>query len=306
MAKTLSPRQALQDRLDAFTERLGRIHDRDAEARHQTRVASRRLRELLPLLSLKAETTRKLNRRLKRVTRELGTVRELDVLALLIRDFSREARYSPTALKSVATSISEERDTARKRLATKLPVTKLRRLADRINDAVKDHDAACRHDHARSAHRPKQGWVWAAEARIVRRAARLDAALDAAGALYNPPRLHDVRIALKKLRYAAELATETRERGENADTAALKGAQDLLGHLHDVEMLVSSTRDVQAAQSAPHSTSSRELDSLLRALETECRALHARFMHDRKRLVAIVNRLRQVKPQRAFLTRRAG
>ena len=44
--------------------------------------------------------------------------------------------------------------------------------------------------------------------RVARRAASLKAAIDEAGAVYLPERLHAVRIAVKKLRYAVELEHE--------------------------------------------------------------------------------------------------
>ncbi|MGH9720496.1 MAG: CHAD domain-containing protein, partial [Bryobacteraceae bacterium] len=86
-------------RLDAFIKRAKRIHKGDIEALHGTRVASRRLRELVPLLQLDPDTSGKLGRQLGRVTKRLGRVRELDVLLLVIEELSRDGGYSSTALK---------------------------------------------------------------------------------------------------------------------------------------------------------------------------------------------------------------
>jgi CHAD domain-containing protein len=72
-------------RVDAFARELKHVEEGDVEALHKTRVTSRRLRELVPLLQLEGDVTRKLTRRLRKVTRRLGTVRELDVLMLLIK-----------------------------------------------------------------------------------------------------------------------------------------------------------------------------------------------------------------------------
>lgn len=306
MTEPVSPYELLEKRLDAFTRRLDDIDDGGVEALHQTRVASRRLRELLPLLSLKADTARELNRRLKKVTRQLGAVRELDVLIPLIKDLRRDARYSSAALRQVETAVDEARDAARKRVSVKLPPAKVRRLADRINRAVKDRNPKARHRKHRSVHRPNREWMWAAEARVVRRAARLADAMDAAGALYDPTRLHEVRIALKKLRYAIELGLEARKLQATADVVALKRAQDLLGHLHDVEILVTSTRTVQAEQASPHATASHDLESLLRSLEDDCRTLHARYMHDRRTLYGIANRLKDANSQRTLVRQRGA
>src|SRR2546430_8912482 len=52
---------------------------------------------------------------------------------------------------------------------------------------------------------------WAIDARVNRRAASVLGALDTAGSIYLQERLHDVRIALKKFRYALEISFERSE-----------------------------------------------------------------------------------------------
>jgi CHAD domain-containing protein len=106
-----------------------------------------------------------------------------------------------------------------------------------------------------------------------------------------PEYLHDVRIALKKLRYAAELLRETRHDRTSADLRVLKGAQDVLGRLHDLEVLLEWVRQVQASLSTPDLTAWRDLGSLAHAIEDDCRLLHARYMRDRARLTAIADRM---------------
>src|SRR5205823_7631267 len=76
--------ELLRKRLSVFTRMLHGLEQGDVRALHRTRVASRRLRELVPVLQLDRPLTRKLVRRLRRVTDRLGSVRELDVLLLLL------------------------------------------------------------------------------------------------------------------------------------------------------------------------------------------------------------------------------
>ena len=76
-----------------------------------------------------------------------------------------------------------------------------------------------------------------------------------------------------------------------ADIAVLKAAQDLLGHLHDFEMLLVRAREVQATLSPPDLRAWQGLGSLMNVVECECRQLHARYMRDRTDLVAIANRM---------------
>jgi CHAD domain-containing protein len=104
-------------------------------------------------------------------------------------------------------------------------------------------------------------------------------------------RLHDVRIALKKLRYAAELLDETGRKRLTAAIATLKAAQDVLGRLHDLDVLLSWGRTAQATLDPPDIGGWRALGTLARAVEDECRMLHARYMRDRGALRAIGARL---------------
>jgi CHAD domain-containing protein len=293
-------------RLDAFARELPGVEHGNVEAVHRTRVASRRLRELLPLLELDRDTSRKLSRRLRRVTKQLGIVRELDVLILVIEEFRRDSRYPPVALKNVSTAVGDVRDTARERLVAKLPAAKLERLAERLERASKrfeSDDAAARRPGAAG---PTRAWLRALEARLARRAARVQSALEVAGALYVPERLHAVRIALKKLRYAGELATEVGSRRMTADVAALKRAQDLLGRIHDLEVLVAWGRGVQASLSPPDLTAWKELGSLVHAVEDDCRHLHAQYMRDRTTLIVIADRTGATRPHSAVAGRRAA
>jgi CHAD domain-containing protein len=129
------------------------------------------------------------------------------------------------------------------------------------------------------------------EARLARRATQVRAAIEAAGAMYVPEQLHRVRIAVKKLRYAGELVAETTRRRIAADITALKAAQELLGRLHDLEMLLVSARKAQASRVPPDLTAWRHLGSLVHIIEDDCRQLHARYMRDRTELMAMANRM---------------
>ena len=122
--------------------------------------------------------------------------------------------------------------------------------------------------------------VAAALGRAARRAEGLRAAIDNAASIYLPDRLHKVRIAVKKLRYAtpsnratADLsgARDRRPRG----VATLKRAQDLLGRMHDLEMLIARTRAVQGSPKRRISASG-DLDVLRAPAGNECRRLHGR------------------------------
>ena len=97
-AHTTERQALLRKRLERFTRLLHGVEDGDANAVHRTRVASRRLREVLPVLSLEPDAAHKLRRRLRKITDRLGRVRELDVLHGTIRDLEKSSRCPKSAL----------------------------------------------------------------------------------------------------------------------------------------------------------------------------------------------------------------
>jgi CHAD domain-containing protein len=278
--------ELLRKRLDRFTDPLHGVAQGDVRALHQARVASRRLRELIPVLQLESGTARKLGRRLRKVTTRLGTVRELDVLRLLIDELHVSRRRSSAALGRVGMTVSKARDEARKRLLAHLPTAEIRRLARKLNRIA----AELQHAESASSKTAARRWRWAVDARVARRASRLSGAVVDAGALYLPERLHAVRIAVKKLRYAVELWTEAASEPARADLRVLKRGQELLGRMRDLQVLIDRVRRTQASLTPPSVTVWRGLDALMSSLEDDCRRLHARYMRTRDALRAVAAR----------------
>src|SRR5688500_14497613 len=70
---------------------------------HQARVATRRLREAVPVLTtgIKGTKAGKARNKLRRVTRALGAVRELDVTLHLIDELAKRPDVSRNALEDV-------------------------------------------------------------------------------------------------------------------------------------------------------------------------------------------------------------
>ena len=278
--------ELLKKQVDQFTRVLHAVEKGDVRALHQARVSSRRMRELVPMLQLDQRAARKLGRRLRKVTTRLGTVRELDVLLLLIDELHVSGRRGSGGLGRVGIRVAKGRDEARKRLSSHLPIAEMSRLArklDKIAAGLRDAERASSKTAARN-------WRWAIDARVAGRASRLSAAMADAGALYLPERLHAVRIAVKKLRYAVELSIEAAAERSSQDLRVLKRAQDLLGRMHDLQMLTDQARQTQASLTPPSVTVWRDLDGLVGTLEDDCRRLHARYMRMRDALGALAER----------------
>jgi CHAD domain-containing protein len=286
---TLRQHNPFRKRLDAFVRELPGLDQGNVEALHRTRVASRRLREALPILGLDHDNGQNLARRLRKVTRQLGPTRELDVQAFLIEELQQDGTYPPTALQKVRAAVVQARHASREHLAATLPAAKLKRLADRLARVGKAFQS--RDTQFSRATGPKRAWLWAVDARLARRAAVVRTTIELAGAMYLPDRLHAVRVAIKKLRYAAEMAKDVGRRRLTADITTLKSAQGLLGRLHDLEALLTSAREVQASLSPPDLSAWNELGSLVHAIEDDCRLLHARYVGERANLIAITIRM---------------
>lgn len=277
--------ELLHKRLIRFTRALHGVEKGSVPALHRARVASRRLREVLPVLQLDSDVSGRLGKRLRRVTHRLGTVRELDVLLLLVDELHESGRYDEAALSRVAGAIAEERGKARGRLSSRLPIRELRRLSNKLQK-VADEVA----DEAREG-ATARGWRWVIDARVKHRAETLKEAIDAAG-VYLGDRVHAVRVAVKKVRYAVELEAEiSAEESWRADLVTLKRVQSVLGRLHDWEVLIDRVRQVQASLTPPNLTLWRALGGLLTAVETECRRLHARYVRDAAALAALCDRI---------------
>jgi anti-sigma factor RsiW len=114
--------------------------------------------------------------------------------------------------------------------------------------------------------------------------------------LFVSERLHAVRVALKQLRYAVELAGELGRRKLDATVDELKLNQDTLGELHDLDMLMSYVDGALEAEIEPHVRAS--LVALQTRLEAERHDLHARYLAAQPSLLVLIDRIQdQIVPR---------
>ena len=194
VTKARQPIDSFRERLAAFACELTAVEQGSVGALHRTRVASRRLRELLALMSLDRESSRTLTRPLRKVTQRLGAVRELDVLVGLIDEFERSGRYSPSVMATLRRAVEQRRAAARDRLAAKLPTSKLERLVNRLqraSEAATSIDAADG-DAARRACSSVEARLAAARWALARRSTRR--ALRAGTASRRPHRAQEAAL----------------------------------------------------------------------------------------------------------------
>ena len=265
---------------------------------HQARVASRRLREALPVLTqgLRHTKSGKALRKIRRLTEALGTVRELDVTLHLIDELVERPDIPRAALAEVRAHVIEDRERRR--------VTMLKRLGEVDTAKLAHRLAAVR--RALMAAPTAQGWRSALALRIARRARRLETAIDDAGQIYSAESLHQVRIAAKKLRYGLEIADESGIVPCRDAVRAIKRVQETLGRLHDLQILQHHVAAVGAAPRPRRSTPDAGLAILARTIEDECRHLHGRYVASQRQLREAVERSRHDIPVRLTARRRSA
>lgn len=233
---------------------------------HQARVASRRLREAVPVLAGGLEHSGKARRKIRRLTRALGTVRELDVSLHLLDELAGSDALSRPALQDVRLHVMAQRERKREAMLSRLADVN----ADKLDRRLKSVTEALELDDS-------EAWRQVLGARLVKRAKRLGAAIDYAGQLYAPEQLHQVRIAAKKLRYGLELAADSGIPAAAPLVRSLKRTQEMLGRLNDLQVLQTHVAAVQAApvgRSVPH----QGLGAIAGRIEEECRRLHGRYV----------------------------
>jgi CHAD domain-containing protein len=268
----------LAPRIAALLETLPTALEGDVTAVHRARVASRRLREVLaPMRGLLSDGTAERARlEVRRVTRALGPVRELDVALALFDELATRDDLAEPAQVAVARALARDRDRAQRRMRAALT----RRRRDRLTATLALlHDPEAADGTARL--------LAAVDARAARRGRRLRQAIDRAGALYLPERLHRVRIAVKQLRYVLEVAGDLRRGRPSARVTQLRRIQDLLGRAHDLHVLAERVRQVQTATVRTSRATAASLGRLADALDDDCRTVHGAFMSRRRGLVTL-------------------
>jgi len=135
--------------------------------------------------------------------------------------------------------------------------------------------------------RQTDAWAQLLAVRMSRRAQRVQRAVREAGALYISDRVHAVRIVSKKLRYALELAGSTGEAVTKQSVRRLKEIQEVLGRLHDLEVLGAAIQDLTAPVATRDDPTGGALEALRLSLDRECRELHSQYVASRESLLAV-------------------
>jgi CHAD domain-containing protein len=257
---------ALARQHGALERRWSAARDGDAKAVHRGRVASRRLREVLSVIhaAYRHSHAGQATRSVRRLTRALGPVRELDVALVELDRAVHRHGWADELAGVFRRRLVQQREHRATRLSGKMDKRHRADLRDEVRRLMTRVSAA-----------DERSWQAALSGRVVRRARAVLAAAAEAGTLYVPDRLHALRIAIKKLRYALELLPPTAGLDVAEALRVLKRAQRRFGALQDVQGLLTEVRAIDWVASRPDRAA---LVAAADDLDRDCREIHAQAL----------------------------
>jgi CHAD domain-containing protein len=230
----------LRTRLEEMCSyRAAALDESDTEGVHDMRVASRRLRSAMADFApyLHGRLPRK---RLRQLARALGVVRDEDVAQRLLEKMALEVEADMgKGFRAIRLMRRERRDDAHALLALALEESALEALQQKF---LRKLAAATATDDEKQAHSAEPPLSFKQMGREII-GARLTDLIARGGALYQPndvERLHRLRIAAKRLRYALELFTPCLGAELHDAAAEVARLQKALGDLHDCDVWVDS------------------------------------------------------------------
>lgn len=258
----------LEERVRALYKNLPKALAGEEEPIHQIRVAGRRLRAVLPMLTPKPEgrRVRRTARILREIVRAAGRSRDLDVAVALFegRASKQGKRTSEEAL--LLRRLKAARSRSRARLAfglLDLEIASLRRDLREILRRGGDETFTVR--GRLNQEKEEAG-------------ADLLQQIEEMGHRFDPPELHRLRRRVRRTRYVVEIGVALGEVPAEAPKK-LKGLQDQLGLIHDAHLLATWLAAQAAAAGkigrAPLATEARKWEALF---EGSARARHREYL----------------------------
>jgi CHAD domain-containing protein len=223
-------------RLDAAVAAERRLEDRlDPEALHDFRVAIRRLRSVLRAYraQLEGAARAKDRQRLKKIQRATGAGREAEVaLAWLTKQQPTLHPEHLAGLNWLSAVLLERRRQCAEALDDELRAS-FRRTADRLQERL----AIFRSERNLLSEHPQTSFARCLASLIEAHATDLLVSLGQVASMSDSERLHESRIAGKRLRYLLEPVRPYVNEAQQVVKRS-KRLQDLLGDLNDVHVLM--------------------------------------------------------------------
>jgi CHAD domain-containing protein len=268
----------LRDQLSALAACLPGIREGEDKAIHDARVATRRLRETLALAhtNLESEELQDILELIHRAGRALGDARDPDVAQRLLTDIENRLPAAAPIVVKMRSEAVRAQEVARRRLIKTVETLGLSAVPRRV--------IRMQRRRFLTARLGQSGWREALRDHIASRTAGVRHSMEHASGVYFPNRSHVLRLAIKKLRYALELADATGDWQSPRAIHRLKKAQDVLGKAHDRQVVIERLKELQQPDTGADRAA---IDALLAFLESDIRALYDRYLSMRSDVTAI-------------------
>jgi CHAD domain-containing protein len=206
--------------------------ERSVETVHDLRVASRRLRAFVVTFNegIGRKSRSRLEKKLKRVTKTVAALRDLDVLVELVeqRRARAQSELEGASLEHLLETLDEQRSLAAAKAEKRLQKLDVDGLSELMRGAARDVTTGLLPEEGQRA------YARAVIERLIRDAAEQEPPRDGQE---HAEQLHRLRIALKELRYALEFLEPVLGAHFGILYARAEALQELLGKHHDLTVL---------------------------------------------------------------------
>lgn len=264
------------------------LHEGDADAIHDMRVATRRirsvLRELEEMGAFQSRELGALRKRLRGVARRLGAVRDLDIILERITDElqSNSTRLPNPADDAIADAIAQlqqRRKTAYAAARRKIKRAKYTRLRGQLLSFDPAPDVSVAAGPCILVRGYAGGALWSRYEALIRHESAID--------LGDTIEMHQARIAAKRLRYTLEMFAPSLGANIEPLRKALVNFQERFGALQDttVTLQTLATLTSHGDPSPAWSQLARQLEASAAELTRQARAAWSSLTSDEVRLI---------------------
>lgn len=259
--------QTLKTNVSILLSSFPGIRDGNADAIHDGRVATRRLRAVVPLASAGGplDLIDGLLQLLRKAGRALGRARDTDVLLEQVDGLEQKLRSAPIAVSALLHRIRNRQLKERRRVIRKLDGLEF----DSLTRLARDRRPSLR----------GSAQFGLLERTIAEQVNELRDAVTASSGVYFPNRAHRVRINAKKLRYQLELVAHP---GVKRAVKRLQRVQSVLGSIQDRRALLDELSDIQDIPEG-------EREAVRALMTAESLELHRRYLDMRGDLLSALD-----------------
>jgi len=211
----------------------------DIECIHDMRVATRRMRSALALFEnyLPGKSSKKWNKRMRSVTRALGTARDADVQMDFLQKFFdslTESRYRP-GIQRLILRLRQNRESAQEKVMRAMDQLELSGVLEEMGGTLRRIRVRARMNHV------DENSPYVYQQAYLAISLRLEDMLAYETYVSQPERmeeLHAMRIASKRLRYTMEAFDPLYPGDFKQSLKTVRKVQTMLGDIHDCDVWV--------------------------------------------------------------------